>query len=231
MNAHTKHLIDIDNISILAVMATDNEHIGKLKDLCPDPFITGVGPINAATALTHYLTSHEPTLPDLILCIGSAGSFTLEQGEIYQASRIRSNVVNAQAIGFDQGATPFCTMPDTFKSSIDLPHLPKASLQTSGEFISGGADAFKQVKADMADMESYAVECVAARFGITTIHMRGVSDGKEESKKFEDWTALLESLGEKLGDAAEQLFSMIRDGSITKDQLARDANGWNFYQA
>lgn len=231
MTAITKHEINIDNLSILPVMATDNEHIGKLKALCPNPFITGVGPINAATALTYYLTNKNPTLPDLILCIGSAGSFTLEQGKVYQASHIRSNVVNASAIGFDQGVTPFCTMPHTFESSIDLPQIKQASLQTSGEFISGGAEAFKQVNAEMADMESYAIECIAARFGITTIHLRGISDGREESKKFEDWTDLLESLGEKLGDTTEQLFDLISSGGITKEQLARDAMGWNFYKA
>lgn len=71
---------------ILYVMATELEFGPELKSRIT-PLITGVGPVEAAAALTERLTrlEIEDKLPLLVVSLGSAGSSQLEQGGLYQA--------------------------------------------------------------------------------------------------------------------------------------------------
>ena len=65
---------------ILYVMAADAEYGPHLKARIA-PFMTGVGPVEAAVQLTLALChlEAEGNLPDHVVSLGSAGSATLEQ--------------------------------------------------------------------------------------------------------------------------------------------------------
>ncbi|MEQ8167232.1 MAG: 5'-methylthioadenosine/S-adenosylhomocysteine nucleosidase, partial [Alphaproteobacteria bacterium] len=66
-------------VSILYVMAADPEYGPRLKARI-DPLMSGVGPVEAAIALTRALAEARSGhgLPDLVVSLGSAGSATLE---------------------------------------------------------------------------------------------------------------------------------------------------------
>ena len=97
--------------SVLFVMAVDAEYGPHLRRLFT-PFMTGVGPVEAGVALSAELSrlKAENTLPDLVVSLGSAGSRTLEQTEIYQAVSVSYRDMDASALGFEKGATPFLNL-------------------------------------------------------------------------------------------------------------------------
>ncbi|RYG94249.1 MAG: 5'-methylthioadenosine/S-adenosylhomocysteine nucleosidase, partial [Alphaproteobacteria bacterium] len=75
----------VGNTRVLYVMAADAEYGPHLQALFR-PVMTGVGPVEAAVSLTRLLTelALDGRKPDLVVCLGSAGSATLEQAEVYQ---------------------------------------------------------------------------------------------------------------------------------------------------
>ncbi|TIR44095.1 MAG: 5'-methylthioadenosine/S-adenosylhomocysteine nucleosidase, partial [Mesorhizobium sp.] len=68
-----------------------------------------VGPVEAGVTLGAELSwlKSEKALPDLVVSLGSAGSRTLEQTEIYQAVSVAYRDIDASPLGFEKGATPF----------------------------------------------------------------------------------------------------------------------------
>ena len=66
-------------------------------------------------------------------------------------------------------------------------------------------EAYKTIDADMVDMETFAIKRVADTFGVSLIGLRGISDGKEELSKYEDWTAYLADIDVKLAKAVDEL--------------------------
>ena len=93
---------------ILYVMAVDAEYGVHLRAHI-DPLMTGVGPVEAAVVLAATLARLEASghKPDLIVSLGSAGSATLEQTEVYQATSVSYRDMDASALGFEKGLTPF----------------------------------------------------------------------------------------------------------------------------
>ncbi|RYG57590.1 MAG: 5'-methylthioadenosine/S-adenosylhomocysteine nucleosidase, partial [Alphaproteobacteria bacterium] len=60
---------------LMAAKAEFGEHLAaRIK-----PVIIGVGPVEAAIATTRALAERLDALPDLVVCLGSAGSNRLEQ--------------------------------------------------------------------------------------------------------------------------------------------------------
>lgn len=199
--------------SILFVMAVDAEYGPALKSRIK-PLMTGVGPVEAATVLSHALTRLETAggLPDLVVSLGSAGSRSLEQTEIYQVSSVAYRDMDASPLGFEKGRTPFLDHPAVMPLSHRIPGIPAASLSTGGNIVSGAA--YDLIEADMVDMETFAVMRCCQLFGIPLIGLRGISDGKEELKHVSNWTEYLHVIDEKLADAVDRLFEGLNDGRI-----------------
>ena len=57
----------------------------------------------------------------------------------------------------------------------------------------------------MVDMETFAIKRVADTFDVPLIGLRGISDGKEELSKYEDWTAYLADIDVKLAACVDAL--------------------------
>jgi adenosylhomocysteine nucleosidase len=77
----TASLAPVETIAgrrVLFVMAASPEYGEKLRHRFT-PLFTGVGPVEAASAVSAALAGLEAraSLPDLIVCLGSAGSRTL----------------------------------------------------------------------------------------------------------------------------------------------------------
>jgi adenosylhomocysteine nucleosidase len=193
---------------VLFVMAASPEYGEKLRQRFT-PFFTGVGPVEAASAASAALAGLEAraSLPHLIVCLGSAGSRTLEQAEVYQVTRVSYRDMDASPLGFPKGLTPFLDLPAEIDIPLRIPGLNSASLSTGAAIISGAA--YDAIAADMVDMETYAVLRAAMRFAVPFIGLRGISDGRHELRHYGDWHEYLHVVDERLSEAVDKLADAI----------------------
>ncbi|MEV4607826.1 5'-methylthioadenosine/S-adenosylhomocysteine nucleosidase [compost metagenome] len=198
---------------VLFVMAVDAEYGPHLKSRIK-PLMTGVGPIEAAIVLSHALTKLQAKneMPDLIVSLGSAGSRTLEQTEVYQASSVAYRDMDASPLGFEKGRTPFLDHPAIMPLPLRIPGVPEAALSTGGNIVSGAA--YDLIAADMVDMETFAIMRCCQLFGIPLIGLRGISDGKAELKHVDNWTEYLHVIDEKLAGVIDRLGNALESGNL-----------------
>jgi adenosylhomocysteine nucleosidase len=199
---------------VLFVMAAEAEYGPCLQKLFT-PLMTGVGPVEAAVELAAALAELGlgPGLPDLVVSLGSAGSRTLEQAEIYQAVSVGYRDMDASALGFAKGTTPFLDLPAVVPLPLRIPEIGEATLSTGANIVSGAA--YAAVDADMVDMETYAVLRACQRFGAPLVALRGISDGAAELRHVGDWTEYLHVIDEKLAGAVKKLEAAIDDGAVS----------------
>lgn len=198
---------------LLYVMAVDAEYGAHLRGHIA-PLMTGVGPVEAAIVLTGALARLEASgqKPDLIISLGSAGSPSLEQTAVYQASHISYRDMDASAFGFEKGLTPFLDLPKHVPVPLSVDGIPAARLSTGANIVSGAA--YDVIDADMVDMETFAVMRAAQHFGIPLIGLRGISDGKEELKHVGDWTEYLHVVDENLAKAVRLIEESLDNGAL-----------------
>lgn len=198
---------------VMFVMAVDAEYGPHLKTRIK-PLMTGVGPVEAAAVLSRALTrlEAESRLPDLVISLGSAGSRSLEQTEVYQVSSAAYRDMDASPLGFEKGCTPFLDHPAIVPITLRIPQIPEASLSTGGNIVSGSA--YDLVAADMVDMETFAVLRCCQVFGLPLIGLRGISDGKAELKHVDNWTEYLHVIDEKLAEAIDRLENALESGDL-----------------
>jgi adenosylhomocysteine nucleosidase len=207
---------------VLFVMAAEAEYGPHLKRLFV-PLMTGVGPVEAGVRLGAELSwlKAEHALPDLVVCLGSAGSRTLEQTHIYQAVSVRYRDMDASPLGFDKGATPFLELPVVVPLPLRIPGIAEASLSTGAGIISGGA--YDAIEADMVDMETYACLRACQLFDVPLIALRGISDGAAELRHVGDWTEYLHVIDERLAGAVLRLERAIACGEIAFEKSREKA--------
>lgn len=200
---------------ILYVMAADAEYGPHLKTRIA-PFMTGIGPVEAAVQLTLALShlSAEGNLPDFVVSLGSAGSAALEQTGVYQASTVSYRDMDASPLGFTRGATPFLDLPVEVPLPIHIPGIPEARLSTGANIVSGAA--YDGIDADMVEMETYAALRACQTFDIPLIGLRGISDGKAELTHIGDWTEYLHVIDEKLSAAVDRLEAAIAGATFLR---------------
>ncbi len=191
-------------ITALCVMAAEAEYGPALKARIK-PLMTGVGPVEAAVETTAALAglAQSDALPDLVICLGSAGSQTLDHGRVYWIDEVSYRDMDASVLGFARGVTPFLDLPASLTLASGPQGQPYARLATGGSVVSG--EAYDDIDADMVDMETYAVVRAAARFGLPVIGLRGVSDGKADLTGLSDWTDTLHIIDEGLAEALDLL--------------------------
>ncbi len=199
-------LVHSNGRRILFVMAAQAEYGPHLRKLFV-PLMTGVGPVEAAVSLTGALSrlEAEGRLPDLVLSLGSAGSNTLQQGELYQASSVSYRDMDASPLGFPKGHTPFLDLPPELPLVLPFAGIEAKRLSTGANIVSGAA--YGGIDADMVDMESYALARAAMQFGAPLAVLRGISDGAEELSHIGGWTQYLHIIDERLAGAVGRLVS------------------------
>ncbi len=99
-------ILEVGNRRILFVMAVEAEYGPELARRF-EPLFTGVGPVEAAVASSTAMAELAATncLPDLVVSLGSAGSASLQQAEVYQVARVSYRDMDASALGFAPGLT------------------------------------------------------------------------------------------------------------------------------
>src|SRR5215217_4375532 len=165
-------------MTILYIMAAQAEYGPHLQARIA-PLMTGVGPVEAAVAVTRVLAeaNNRGALPTLVVSLGSAGSRRLEQCGLYQASSVAYRDMDASPLGFPKGQTPFLHLPPVLPLHT-MPGIPLATLSTGGNIVSGSA--YDGIEADMVDMETYAVLRACQSFGVPLLALRGISDGADD---------------------------------------------------
>lgn len=184
---------------ILYVMAADAEYGANLRSLIT-PLMCGVGPVEAAINVTASLLREKP---DLVVSLGSAGSNTLEQAEIFQVASVSYRDMDASPLGFEKGKTPFLDLPAELPLQTFHDGPPAKRLSTGGNIISG--DAYGQIDADLVDMETFAIKRACMAYDVPLIGLRGISDGAADLHHFDDWTQYLHVIDEKLAECVRQL--------------------------
>lgn len=198
---------------ILYVMAVANEYGPHLKARIT-PLMTGVGPVEAAIAVTQRLAqlSAAGQMPAIVVSLGSAGSAVLEQTGVYQATSVRYRDMDASPLGFEPGVTPFLHLPAVLPLGPFVPGIEKATLSTGANIVSGAA--YRSAGAEMVDMETYAVLRACQRFRLPLIALRGISDGNEDLRQIEDWTQYLHIIDQKLAHAVDLLEAAVSAGTL-----------------
>ena len=210
------------DVSVLCVMAAPAEYGDHLQARIR-PLMTGIGPVEAAVALSAALARLEASggLPDLVLSLGSCGSPTLEHAAVYQVASVRYRDMDASALGFPKGITPLLDLPAVLPLPCPIPGVPTASLSTGGNVVSG--PAYAAIDADMVDMETFALLRACQTFGLPLVALRGVSDGRAELKALEDWTSTLHHVDEALATALDRLIGVLEaDGLAALDIAVED---------
>ncbi len=197
-------------MTILYVMAAQAEYGPHLQSRI-NPLITGVGPVEAAIAVTRALAEARP-LPRLVVSLGSAGSRQLAQCGVYQATSVSYRDMDASALGFAKGQTPFLDQAPEQALSPLIAGLATARLSTGANVVSGAA--YDGIDADMVDMETFAVLRACQTFGVPLVAVRGISDGAAELGHIDDWTQYLHIIDEKLAAAVDLIAVAVATGRI-----------------
>lgn len=210
----TFELKTVGDYRLLYVMAAEVEYGEHLKQRFK-PLITGIGPVEAAVSITRVLSDLRAIgmLPDLVVSLGSAGSATLEQTGIYQATSISYRDMDASPLGFEKGVTPFLMLPAVLDLPLRIPGVPTATMSTGANIISGAV--YDDIDADMVEMETYAILRACQTFDVQLLGLRGISDGREELQHVTDWTQYLHLIDEKMAAVVDQLEEGLLDGMIT----------------
>jgi adenosylhomocysteine nucleosidase len=194
--------------TVLVVMATEVEYGPHLKRRFI-PLITGVGPVEAAVVLTAALGALKSLsqLPDIVVSTGSAGSRTLEQGEVYQATLLAYRDMDASAIGFEKGRTPMLDLPVQVALTYKIHGIKTATLSTGASVVSG--PGYNAIAEDMVDMETFAHMRACDYFGVPLIALRGISDGAEELQHYGSWADALPALDEHLASSLDSVLAQV----------------------
>jgi adenosylhomocysteine nucleosidase len=197
LTRHPAALRKVGRHRVLFVMAAPAEYGPALRAEI-EPLMTGVGPIEAAlkAGIALQRLADAQCLPDLVVSLGSAGSQTLEQGRIYAVSSVSWRDMDASALGFVKGITPFVDHPVAAPLALPLPDVPPARLSTGGNVVTGLG--YEAIDAEMVDMETFALLRACQNFGVPLAGFRGISDGAEELRHYDDWTRFLHVVDEGL---------------------------------
>ncbi|MDA8870924.1 5'-methylthioadenosine/S-adenosylhomocysteine nucleosidase [Rhizobiaceae bacterium] len=186
----------------LFVMATEAEY-GEHLQAQFEPFICGVGPVEAALNTAIRLSAARGEV-DAIVSIGSAGSAVFEQGTILQVASVSYRDMNASAFGFPAGQTPFAEFGPIIELETLLDGVPSAAISTGADVVT--PDGYGAIDAEMVDMESFALVRCARKHDVGFLGLRRISDGKAPVERYEDWTAWLSDIDRGLAEALSPIF-------------------------
>ncbi len=209
---HDPRIDGLGEMAVLPVMACEPEYGPALRERIV-PLITGIGPVEAAIALTAMLSRLEAAnaMPDVIVALGSSGSRTLRHAVVYQVSEVGYRDMDASPLGFAKGVTPMLGQPAVLPLPCPVADIPIARLSTGANVVSGAV--YDAIDADMVDMETWALVRVAQTFGVPLVALRGVSDGRSELQALDDWTGVLDQIDRNLAFAWDRLTeTLARDG-------------------
>ena len=185
--------------NLLLAMALPQENAGnRLGQLGHEIIYTGVGKVNAALHLSAALAGRRPENL-LVVNLGSAGSHVYDAGTVICATRFFERDMDATALGFALGQTPF--EDHTYlEYGLAIPGLPQAACYTGDSFVTSHHPS---LRFDIIDMEAYALAKVAQHMGVPFLSLKFITDGAN-GHAASAWSEAVVMAAEKLHDALEQ---------------------------
>lgn len=196
---------------LLVVMALPEETAGLLEAAGAQVLYTGVGKVNASYHLTRELLRRRAAGAGLrrVLNLGTAGSTGWPRGTVVGCDRFIQRDMDASALGFPAGVTPFDATPAELRWAAELPFLPAARCATGDSFVTQpGADP-----ADILDMEAFALARVCHAEGLRFACAKYLTDGADADAAA-DW-------GGAVAAGAEALLEVYRRYAASSGIMAR----------
>jgi len=182
----------------LIVMALPQESHGLLEAAGAHLLYTGVGKVNAASALARRLAELRcaGAAPERVVNMGTAGSRGVPTHTLVACNRFRQRDMDVSGLGFPRGVTPFDPAPAVLEFPPLFTHLPQLECSTADSFVTHRHD----VDGDVVDMEAFALArvCVAERMPFACV--KYVTDGADADSAAH-WEAALEAAARGFSDA------------------------------
>ena len=173
----------------LIVAATEAE-AAYVPDGLP-VLVTGMGKTAAATAVARALASYGDLGELEVVNIGTAGSLHDHHEGLFEPGVVLNHDISAdalRALGFDP------------EERLDCGSGTTGVVLASGDVFVTDPEVRARLaeRADLVDMEGYAVVYVARRFGVPVRLVKHVSDNADESAR--DWPAAVDRSARALGE-------------------------------
>jgi adenosylhomocysteine nucleosidase len=174
--------------SILVVMALEVEAQGIFERAGVPVLYCGVGKVNAAMALMRELSQYRAVGAPLprVVNFGTAGSQHFTTGALIACHRFVQRDMDASALGFPIGHTPFEHLPAQLEFPPMFANLPQG-LCGSGDSFQTGAAA---LHCEVMEMEAYALAKVCRAEGAAFGCVKYITDGADHAAA-EDWRSNL----------------------------------------
>jgi adenosylhomocysteine nucleosidase len=173
----------------LIVMALPQESRGLLERAGASLLYTGVGKVNAATALARRLAEIRctgETLP-LVVNLGTAGSRSLAAHTLVACNRFAQRDMDVRGMGLPRGVTPFDDTPPVIQFPRVFEELPHALCSTADSF----ATHEHEIDGDVVDMEAFALARACLAENVPFACAKYVTDGADVDSKAH-WEAALD---------------------------------------
>jgi adenosylhomocysteine nucleosidase len=173
---------------VVVAMALEIEAQGVFAGADIEVVYTGVGKINAAYSLTRRLLSirDHAGASLLVLNLGTAGSSKFAVGSFVACDEFVQRDMDASALGFERGATPYDAGGIALKFATVFPHLPRGVCGSGDNFETCASD----LRCDVFDMEAYALARVCALEGVDFACVKFITDGADAGAA-QSWQANL----------------------------------------
>jgi adenosylhomocysteine nucleosidase len=174
----------------LIVMALPQESRGLLERAGAQVLYTGVGKVNAASALARHLAGircRGETQP-LVVNMGTAGSRTIAAHTLVACNRFSQRDMDVSGLGFAPGVTPFDSCAPVLEFPGIFANLPQALCSTADSF----ATHRHEVGGDLVDMEAFALARVCLSENARFACVKYITDGAD-SDSATHWEAALDN--------------------------------------
>ncbi len=171
------------SVVIVAATAAEAAHVPAGLTVV----LTGIGKVEAAVATSRAIAEHRP---DLVVNVGTAGALRAGVSGVFAPSTVLNHDLSAAAIR---------ALGHDAVDELGLADGDGTVLATGDLFVTDPAvrDEIGR-RADLVDMEGFAVARVCAAAGVPVRLVKVVSDNADDSAL--DWPAVVDHCAQQLGD-------------------------------
>lgn len=173
------------HLLVVAAIESEAAHLPEWTDL----LVTGVGKTLAAVAVTRAICEH-PHREDLVVVnIGTAGALRPGVEGLHEIGTVLNHDLSAEpirALGLDP------------RERLELDPTRPTTLASGDLFVSDPAVRDElAARADLVDMEGYAIALACTELGVPVHLVKRVSDNADETAH--DWSAAVDGCARDLG--------------------------------
>lgn len=144
-----------------------------------NPYLIGIGKVNAAYHLTRRIYESRP---GIIVNLGSAGSNTFKKGEVICCTRFIQRDMDVTPLGFQPFETPFSNLGPVLTYGLKAPGLQEGICGTGDNF----EIAHIHTAYNVIDMEAFPLAWIAMQESIPFLCLKYISDGADGGAA-EEW--------------------------------------------